>query len=411
MQILIILCGILILFLIGFLLSENRRKINYRTVLGAFLIQASIAAFVLYAPFGQAVLLNISNVVSGIIDFSSEGINFIFGDIGRYKSGFIFAVHVLPVIIFISALVSVLYYLGIMQRFVSVIGMLFQKLLHTSKAESMAATSNIFVGNSDVFILMRPYAPSMTKSELFALMTGGLASVAGAVLVGYASMGIEIKYLLAAAFMSAPGGLLMAKLIYPETEPRSKEELKQVVEEDRPINIIEAATRGASSGLMLALNVGAMLLALIALIAAFDGLLGWVTSLMGFEDISLQLIFSYIFAPFAYFLGVPNTEILQVGGLIGQKLVLNEFVAYAQFVDIKATLGDHSQIVTTIALAGFANLSAPAVLIGVLGVMVPDKKSFIAKIGWKVIAAGMLSNLMSASLAGLFFAILAALIA
>jgi CNT family concentrative nucleoside transporter len=361
---------------------------------------------VLYIPFGQEFLLDISNVVSGIIGYSSQGINFLFGDIGRFKSGFIFAVHVLPVIIFISSLVAVLYYFGIMQRVVSAIGFIFEKLLGTSKVESMAATSNIFVGNSDVFILMRPYAPSMTKSELFALMTGGVASIAGAVLVGYASMGIEIKYLLAAAFMSAPGGLLMAKMIYPETEQSQKIiNIEHFEEEDKPINFIEAATQGASNGLMLALNVGAMLLALIALIAAFDGLLGWFTALLGFSDISLELIFSYIFAPFAFLLGVPDSEILKVGSLIGQKLVLNEFVAYANYVEIKSSLGEHSQIVTTIALAGFANLSAPAVLIGVLGTMVPKEKSFIAKIGWKVIAAGLLSNLMSAALAGLFFAI------
>lgn len=406
MQLTIILLGIISLLLIAFILSENRRAINLRTVIGAFIIQASIAAFVLYIPFGQEFLLDISNGVSGIIGYSSQGINFLFGDIGRFKSGFIFAVHVLPVIIFISSLVAVLYYFGIMQRVVSAIGFIFEKLLGTSKVESMAATSNIFVGNSDVFILMRPYAASMTKSELFALMTGGVASIAGAVLVGYASMGIEIKYLLAAAFMSAPGGLLMAKMIYPETEqPQKISNIEHFEEEDKPINFIEAATQGASNGLMLALNVGAMLLALIALIAAFDGLLGWFTGLLGFSDISLELIFSYIFAPFAFLLGVPDSEVLKVGSLIGQKLVLNEFVAYANYVEIKSSLGEHSQIVTTIALAGFANLSAPAVLIGVLGTMVPKEKSFIAKIGWKVIAAGLLSNLMSAALAGLFFAI------
>ena len=344
MQLTIILLGIITLLLIAFILSENRRAINLRTVIGAFIIQASIAAFVLYIPFGQEFLLDISNGVSGIIGYSSQGINFLFGD--------------------------------------------------------------IFVGNSDVFILMRPYAASMTKSELFALMTGGVASIAGAVLVGYASMGIEIKYLLAAAFMSAPGGLLMAKMIYPETEqPQKITNIEHFEEEDKPINFIEAATQGASNGLMLALNVGAMLLALIALIAAFDRLLGWFTGLLGFSDISLELIFSYIFAPFAFLLGVPDSEILKVGSLIGQKLVLNEFVAYANYVEIKSSLGEHSQIVTTIALAGFANLSAPAVLIGVLGTIVPKEKSFIAKIGWKVIAAGLLSNLMSAALAGLFFAI------
>ncbi|WP_312382650.1 NupC/NupG family nucleoside CNT transporter [Atlantibacter subterraneus] len=405
MQILILCLGIVVLLAIAVLFSSNRRAINLRTVTGAFIIQASLAAFVLYVPAGEKALLAISNSLSGILNYSSEGINFLFGDLGRFKMGFMFAFHVLPIIVFMSALFSVLYYLGIMQWVIRLVGTGIHKLLRTSPAESMAATANIFAGNTDVFVLMRPYAPKMTRSELFALMCGGVASIAGSVLVGYASMGIEIRYLVAASFMSAPGGLLMAKILYPETEAENVADVSadMAAGEEKPINVVEAATNGASSGLQLAVNVGAMLLALIALIAMINGLLGWFFGLFQIENITLQLIFSYIFAPVAWLLGVPGAEIFQVGNLLGQKLVLNEFVAYTSFIPLKSSLSEYSQIIVIMALAGFANLSAPAALIGVLGGIVPAQKSFIAKMGMKVILAGTLSNLMSAALTGLFW--------
>lgn len=407
MQIIIVCSGIIILLAIAWGLSENRRAISLRATLGAFCLQAAIAALVLYVPAGERVLLSISNSLSGMLNYSSEGINFVFGDLGRFKVGFVFAFHVLPIIIFMSALFSVLYYLGIMQWVIRIVGTGIHKLLKTSPAESMAATANIFAGNTDVFVLMRPYAPKMTRSELFALMSGGVASIAGSVLVGYASMGIDIKYLVAASFMSAPGGLLMAKMLFPETEPEKVADVSGDLmgSEEKPINIVEAATNGASTGLMLAVNVGAMLLALIALIAMVNGLLGWLLGLFGVEDITLQFIFSYIFAPVAWLLGVPAGEMLQIGNLLGQKLVLNEFVAYTSFIPLKPALSEYSQIIATMALAGFANLSAPAALIGVLGSIVPAQKSFIAKMGGKVILAGMLSNLLSAALTGLFYLI------
>ncbi|MRT13647.1 NupC/NupG family nucleoside CNT transporter [Enterobacteriaceae bacterium RIT711] len=408
MRIFILCLCILVLLAIALLFSSNRRAIKLRTVIGAFTIQASVAAFILYVPAGEKILLSISNSLSGVLTYSSEGINFLFGDLGRFKMGFLFAFHVLPIIIFMSALFSVLYYLGIMQWVIRIIGTAIHKLLKTSPAESMAATANIFAGNTDVFVLMRPYAPKMTRSELFALMCGGVASIAGSVLVGYASMGIEMRYLVAASFMSAPGGLLMAKILYPETEPDKVADIHiedNENHEERPINIVEAATNGAISGLKLAVNVGAMLLALIALIAMVNGLLGWAFNLFGVANITLQLIFSYLFAPIAWLLGVPGTEMLQVGSLLGQKLVLNEFVAYTSFISHKSELSEYSQIIVIMALAGFANLSAPAALIGVLGGIVPAQKSFIAQMGAKVILAGTLSNLMSAALTGLFYLI------
>ncbi|HAT7506351.1 TPA: NupC/NupG family nucleoside CNT transporter [Citrobacter braakii] len=405
MQILIVILGIVVLLLVAWLCSENRKAIRFRTVGGAFAIQALFAAFILYVPLGEKILLAISNSLSGMLNYSSEGINFLFGNLGQFKMGFVFAVHVLPIIIFMSALFSVLYYLGIMQWIIRLIGTGIHKLLRTSPAESMAATANIFAGNTDVFVLMKPYAPRMTRSELFALMTGGVASIAGSVLVGYASMGIEIRYLVAASFMSAPGGLLMAKMLFPETEPENTADVSGDMfgQDEKPINIVEAATNGATIGLKLAANVGAMLLALIALIAMVNGLLGWFCSFFGYGNVTLQFIFSYLFAPVAWLLGIPANEVLQIGSLLGQKLVLNEFVAYTSFIPMKDQLSEYSQIITIMALAGFANLSSPAALIGVLGGIVPGKKSFIAKMGLKVILAGTLSNLLSAALTGLFF--------
>ncbi|WP_117235119.1 NupC/NupG family nucleoside CNT transporter [Vibrio maerlii] len=406
MQTLIILGGMVVLIAIAFLASTNRKKINIRTVAGAFGLQAAIAAFIMFVPAGQAVLQGIANGVASVMGYSGEGINFLFGDLGRFKSGFIFAFHVLPIIVFFSALMSVLYYLGIMQRVVKYIGIAVQKILGTSQAESTAAAANIFVGNTDVFVMMKPYAPKMTRSELFALMVGGFASVAGSVLVGYASMGIEIKYLVTAAFMSAPAGLLFAKIIYPETEKAEEVELDIYQNEEKPINLIEAATAGAFSGLQLAAAVGVMLLALISLIAMANGILGGIGGLVGFENLSLELIFSYIFAPFAFLLGVPTTEILSAGSLLGQKLVLNEFVAFLNFAEMKEGLSEHTQIVVTMALAGFANLSAPAAMIGVLGTIVPDKKQFIASMGTRVILGATLANLMSAAITGLYLSLM-----
>ncbi len=406
MRIVTTLLGILALLLIAYLASTNRKKINIRTIFVAFGLQAFIAFFIFFVPFGQVILLKASKAVASVMGFANEGIVFLFGSLGSFSSGFIFAIHVLPIIIFFSALMSVLYYLGIMQKIVQAIGFVMQKLLGTSKSESTAAAANIFVGNTDVFVMMKPYAPKMTKSELFALMVGGFASVAGSVLVGYAGMGVDIEYLVAASFMSAPGGLLMAKIIYPETEEPVDIQFDIYQDEEKPVNVIEAATNGAFTGLQLAAAVGVMLLALISLIALVNSLLSNMGGLLGFEGLTLQNIFGYLFAGFAYMLGIPKEEILTAGNLLGQKLVLNEFIAYSTFVEIKSSLTPYSQAVITVALAGFANLSAPAALIGVLGSIAPKKKPFIASMGGRVILAAMLSNFMSACLVGLLLSIM-----
>lgn len=406
------LVGILALLAIGFLLSDNRKKINWRTVLGAFAIQAFLGAFVLYIPFGQDVLQSISGGVQGVINSAQAGIDFLFGGLGTNAMfangvGFVFAIRVLTVIIFFSSLISVLYYLGIMQWVIRIIGGGLQKALGTSRSESMSATANIFVGQTEAPLVVRPFIATMTKSELFAIMVGGLASVAGAVLIGYAGLGVELKYLIAAAFMAAPGGLLMAKLIKPETE-ESAQDIDELLEEqkaDAPTNVIDAAASGASAGLKLAVNVGAMLLAFIGLIALLNNIVGGVASLIGFDGITIQLILGYVFSPIAFIIGVPMEDVVQAGSLIGQKLVVNEFVAYVDFVSIKETLSAQTQVIMTFALCGFANLSSIAILLGGIGTMAPTRRADLASMGLKAVFAATLANLMSASIAGFFFAI------
>jgi len=401
--------GILALLAIAFAFSKHKKNINWRTVSLAFLLQISLAGFVLYIPFGKDVLASISNGVQGVIDSAQAGINFLFGGLGTdamFKNGvgFVFAVRVLPVIIFFSSLIAVLYYLGIMQWVVKIIGGGMQKLLHTSKPESLSATANIFVGQTEAPLIIKPYIAKMSQSELFAVMVGGLASVAGSILAGYAGLGVELKYLIAASFMAAPGGLLMAKLIIPETT-NIEQELEQVSfdnDEEQSANVIDAAASGASSGLMLAANVGAMLLAFIGLIALINTLLGGITGWFGLEGITLEWILGYLFAPLAWIIGVPSAEMLQAGSFIGQKLVVNEFVAYVNFVEVRDTLSTSTQVIITFALCGFANLSSIAILLGGLGSMAPTRRHDIAKLGLHAVLAATLANLMSAAIAGVF---------
>ena len=401
MNILNSLFGILLLLFIAWLFSENKRSIRWRTVGGALLIQVVFAGFVLAVPAGQEVLGGMSAAVSNVMNYANDGINFLFGNLADpSKSGFIFAIKVLPLVIFFSALISVLYHLGIMQAVVKFLGGGLQKFLGTSRTESISATGNIFVGQTEAPLLIKPYVPTMTRSELFAVMVGGLASVAGAVLAGYASLGVNVGYLIAASFMAAPGGLLMAKMIIPETE--TPEDSAGPIDSGEHANVLDAAATGASSGMMLAVNVGAMLLAFIALISLLNGIFGWGGNLFGIEDLTIQEILGYIFSPIAWALGVPWEEANIAGSMIGQKLIVNEFVAYIDFVEVKDILSPKTQAVISFALCGFANLSSIAILLGGLGGLAPTRRSDIASLGLKAVLAGTLSNLMSAALAGLF---------
>ncbi len=428
MQLIMSIIGMAVLIAIAILFSSNRRAIRLRTVGGAFLIQLAIGAFVLYVPAGRSVLQGMSDAVSKVIGYGQDGMSFIFGGLVSDKmfelfggGGFIFAFRVLPIIVFFSSLIAVLYYLGIMQLVIKILGGGLQKILGTSRTESLSATANIFVGQTEAPLVVRPYIATMTTSELFAIMCGGLASVAGSVLAGYAQMGVPMEYLIAASFMAAPGGLLFAKLMVPETEDvKDRVDATDLVAEDeRPANIIDAAASGASSGMQLALNVGAMLLAFIALIALINGILGGIGGWFDYPQLSLELLLGWLFAPIAYLIGVPWSEATIAGSFIGQKIVVNEFVAFMNFGEYmkadaevlaagKQVLSDHTKAIISFALCGFANLSSVAILLGGLGGMAPNRRGDVARLGMKAVMAGTLSNLMSATIAGFFLTLGAA---
>ncbi len=406
MQVLMSLVGMATIFSIALLLSSNRGAINRRTILLAFLIQTVIAAFVLFVPAGELVLDKVVKGVQTVINYGNDGIAFVFGSNVQASLGFTIAFNVLPVIVFFAALMSVLYYLGVMQRVVGVFGGWLHKLLQTSHAESVSAVSNIFVGHTDAPLVVRPYLAGMTQSELFAVMTGGCATIAGAVMMGYAQMGVDLKYLITASFMAAPGALMMAKIIMPETEPHDERPHTELVDEaDQPVNIFEAIGNGAMTGMQVAMAVGAMLIAFVGLIYLVNGVLSGVGAWFGFEDLTLQWLLGHAFSPIAFLLGVPWSEATQAGSLIGQKLVINEFYAYVSFVEIKETLSPYTQLVVTFALCGFSNLASIAILLGGLGAVVPSRRHEIARLGLRAVIGGTLVNLMNASLAGFFFAL------
>ena len=405
METLISLLGIGILFGLGILLSFGRHQINWRTVGFALLLQFALGGIALYFPLGVAVLEAISNAVSSVLNNAQDGIDFVFGSIGAFEMGFIFAFHVLPVIVFFSSLVSVLYHLGIMGWLIRIIGGALQRLLRTSRAESMSATANIFVGQTEAPLIVKPYIADMTRSELFAIMVGGMSTVAGSVLAGYALLGVEIQYLLAASFMAAPGGFLMAKLLLPEAEKIGREEEEFTLEFESHVNVIDAAASGASSGMSLALNVGAMVLAFVGLIALVNTLLGSLGAMIGFADLSLQLLLGYAFQPLAFIVGIPWEETRLAGSLIGQKLVFNEFVAFVSLTDQVTLLSDRSQAIVTFALCGFANFSSIGIVLGGIGMMAPNRRKDIAELGLRAVLAGFMANLMSAAIAGFFLSL------
>lgn len=398
------LLGIITVLVIAFLLSSNRKSIKLRTVLGGLAIQFVFAFIVLKWETGRNVLQKVSMGVQNVIDYANEGVNFLFGGIFQAENiGMVFAFQVLPVVIFFSSLISVLYYLGVMQWVIKILGGGLSKLLGTSNAESLSAAANIFVGQTEAPLVIKPYIKILTKSELFAVMVGGLASVAGSVLIGYSLMGVPLEYLLAASFMAAPAGLVLAKIMIPETEVPQDTSNVKMEDDKQTANIIDAAANGASVGLQLALNIGAMLLAFIALIALINGILGGITGLFGIEGITLEMLLGYIFSPIAFAVGVPWAEAIQAGGFIGQKLILNEFVAYASFAPQIPELSEKTVAVVSFALCGFANVSSLGILLGGLGNLAPERRSDIARLGVRAVIAGMLASLLSAAMAGMLF--------
>ena len=466
--------GMTVVLGIAVLLSVDRRKIKGRTVLVALAVQVFFAVLVLYVPWGQTALAAVTRGVQAVIDQAQEGIGFLFGDLVDV-GGAPFALTVLPIIIFFASLTAVLYHLGVLQLVVRILGGGLQKILGTSRAESMNAAANIFVGQTEAPLVIRPYIAGMTKSELFAVMVGGLTTVAGSVLVGYSQLGADLEYLIAACFMAAPGALLMAKIIVPagsygerdaavaeqehaavakehssamggaryargagtgQEEPKSTEDAEGTDHEDSaegraplrdehpehlteaPVepagdsasadpegeparNVIDAAARGASDGLKLAANVGAMLLAFISLIALLNLIVGGAGGWFGLEDVTIEGILGYVFAPVMWVVGVPWDEAVSAGSFLGQKIVLNEFVAFADFGPQVADFSPKAAAVITFALTGFANLSSLAILLGGLGMIAKNRRSDIAQLGLRAVAAGTLANLMSAAIVGM----------
>lgn len=394
------LMGIVFILFLAFLLSTGKKSIKFRPILGGLAFQVFFAFIVLQWSFGRNVLEQFTVGVQEVINSANAGVQFLFGDFILEEA--IFAFTVLPVIIFFSSLIGILYYLGVMQFVIKIIGGILSKILGTSKAESMSAAANIFVGQTEAPLVVKPYLPSMTRSELFTVMTGGLASVAGSVLFGYAGLGIPLNYLLAASFMAAPGGLIMAKMMMPETEVENTTDDIVIGKDTESQNVIDAAARGASTGMTLALNVAAMLIAFVALIALINLILGTAGGFFGAGNLTLELILGYVFAPVAFMIGVPWEEAMQAGSYIGQKLAINEFVAYASFAPEIANLSEKSVIVITFALCGFANLSSMAIILGGFGALVPERRGEIAQLGLRAVAAGALASLLSASIAGMF---------
>ncbi|WP_101003563.1 NupC/NupG family nucleoside CNT transporter [Helicobacter pylori] len=402
--------GMAVLFLIAWVFSGNKRAINYRTIVSAFVIQVALGALALYVPLGREMLQGLASGIQSVIGYGYEGVRFLFGNLAPNAKGdqgiggFIFAINVLAIIIFFASLISLLYYLKIMPLVINLIGGALQKCLGTSKAESMSAAANIFVAHTEAPLVIKPYLKSMSDSEIFAVMCVGMASVAGPVLAGYASMGIPLPYLIAASFMSAPGGLLFAKIIYPQNEAISSH---ADVSAEKHVNAIEAIANGASTGLNLALHVGAMLLAFVGMLALINGLLGVVGGFLGMEHLSLGLVLGTLLKPLAFMLGIPWSQAGIAGEIIGIKIALNEFVGYMQFLPYLGDnppliLSEKTKAIITFALCGFANLSSVAMLIGGLGSLVPKKKDLIVRLALKAVLVGTLSNFMSATIAGLF---------
>ncbi|MDQ3144745.1 MAG: NupC/NupG family nucleoside CNT transporter [Pseudomonadota bacterium] len=412
--------GIAVIMLIAVIFSSNRRAIRLRVVAAAFALQALIAFLVLKTPWGRAAIQAMSDGVANLLGYASRGTEFLFGPMASNPLANTFAIAALPVIIFFASLVAILYHVGIMQKVVRWVGGAIGWVTGISRVESLGAAANIFVGQSESPLVVRPYLAALPPSHLFTLMTVGMAGVAGTILAAYAGLlGAEyLPFLLAAAFMSAPGGILMAKLIMPDevaapgelpleggvatAAPADRIDIDTFEEGERPANIIMAAAQGAQTGVKLAVAVGAMVLAFVALVALANGLLGGVGGWFGYPDLSFQGIVGTLFAPVMYLIGVPWSEAGIAGGLFGTKIVLNEFVAFIDLGAIEAgALSERSRAIITFALCGFANFSSIAIQMAVTGGLAPNQRPMIAKLGLKALLAGSLANLMSAALAGL----------
>jgi CNT family concentrative nucleoside transporter len=404
MERLVSLLGLFVMIGIAYGLSENKKAIQWRTVITGIVLQMVFGLLILKTDLGREVFDTIGRGFNAILGYTGEGARFLFGNLATPSDslGFIFATMVLPTIIFMSALMSVLYHIGIMQKVVELVAKIMMWAMKTSGAESLAAAANIFVGQTEAPLVIKPFVNKMTKSEIMCLMTGGMATVAGGVLAAYVGFGIDAGHLLAASVMSAPAALVCAKLMVPEVE---ESVTAGVVKIDLPkvsANVVDAAATGASDGLKLAVNVAAMLLAFIALIAMLNGILSGLGGIIGYPQITFELIMGYLNAPIAWLLGVPWEDCLTVGAILGKKLVLNEFVGYLDLIKAKAEISERSTILTTYALCGFSNFSSIAIQLGGIGTLAPEKRPILAKYGMYSLIGGTLACYMTACIAGLF---------
>jgi CNT family concentrative nucleoside transporter len=407
--------GLAVLISVAYLVSGDKKSIDWKQVAAGVGLQIVFAIVVIMVPGGREFFDAISRVFVKTIDFALVGGQFIFGDLAKVSDyGFIFAFQVLPTIIFFASLMSVLYHIGFMQKIVQGMAWVMQKLLRVSGSESLSVAANVFIGQTEAPLVVRPYIAKMTESELFTMMVGGMATIAGAVLAAYIAMlgGADeaqrlfyARHLLAASVMAAPATIVIAKLLKPETEESLTKGTVHLEIEKTATNVIEAAANGAADGVKLSLNVAGMLLAFVALITMINFPLGWLGQITGIEaligqTLSLSLILGYILSPLAWIIGIPWSEATIVGGLIGEKIVLNEFVAYLHLGQIKDTLSEHSILISTYALCGFANFSSIAIQLGGIGGLAPNRRSDIARLGMKAVLGGTLATMMTATIAG-----------
>ena len=394
------LLGLLVILAVAFLASNNRSRIPWRTVVVGLSFQVAFAVLVLRWSVGKDVLDFVSGQVKALVDYTNAGIDFLFGKLVADKKETIFALQVLPVIIFIGALVGLLYYLRVIQWIVEIVGGAISWAMRTTKVESLYAATVIFLGQSEAPLMIQSYLNRLTRSELFVVMTAGFASVAGSTLVGYALLGAPLPFLLAATVMNAPAALYMAKIMFPETEEPASEGGVRDVRDTESANVIDATARGAISGGRIAVIVGCLLIAFISLIALANGLLSGVGDWFGYDGLTFQRVLGWAFAPVAWLIGVPWDEAAEAGTFIGEKTVLNEFVAYSDFGPKVKSLSDQTVVVVTFALAGFANFASIAIQIGAIGGLAPERRGEVAKLGLKALLAGSLVNLANAAIAG-----------
>ncbi|WP_372007400.1 NupC/NupG family nucleoside CNT transporter [Paenibacillus chitinolyticus] len=400
------LVGLAVILGIAYLMSDHKKKINYRTVIVGLGIQLVFGYIVLKWDTGKQMLEVVSAGFTNLFHYGYEGLSFVFGSLAdkTQATGNIFAIRVAMLAVFITPLIGILYRFGIMQFFMRVVGGGLGKLLKTSRAESLAAAGNIFLGLQEIPIMIKPYMKFLTRSEMFAIMVGGLASVAGGIMVAYAALGIPIAYLLSASLMSAPAGLIIAKIMIPETDTPVEAGSRELEEEDSDTkdNLINIISKGASAGMRMAVQIIAMLIAFVSMVALLNGLLGWVGSWFGYGDLSLQMILGWLFAPLAFVIGVPWSEATITGSFLGQKFVMNEMIAFGSFAKEMEHLSPKTIAIVSFALCGFANIGSMGILLGSMRSLAPERSQEVGRLAFKAVIAASLANLLSGTIAGMF---------